>query len=305
MKLIPRLEFGKQDEDFQMYINITWNLSGTSTRLSPSTSVDYRCRWVLLATLLLKTTNYKVYDRQVLIQFVDRETNNSSVTMEGPSENQIPQEEAPTKQTDELIHVNLEDDVKCNDKQDDGDKGKKGSVVWDYFNKIPGCPVGKEKAKCSLCNVIIGCFSRNGTSAMMNHLKTVCPKSPLRNNLDKLQKTLRFEIISKEDKSRTLKAHAFNQERWNSTYTMLEVAVKYEGAFIRMVIEDNDYETFFKVNELEVVGENLKKRKKKVVEGPPLYDDFELVRDMSTDGFMNQFSLRNWAHHFHPILQML
>ncbi|KAK1398404.1 hypothetical protein POM88_008267 [Heracleum sosnowskyi] len=113
--------------------------------------------------------------------------------MEGPSENQIPQEEAPTKQTDELIHVNLEDEVKCNDKQDDGDKGKKGSVVWDYFNKIPGCPVGKEKAKCSLCNVIIGCFSRNGTSAMMNHLKTVCPKSPLRNNLDKLQKTLRYE----------------------------------------------------------------------------------------------------------------
>ncbi|KAK1370811.1 hypothetical protein POM88_036903 [Heracleum sosnowskyi] len=133
--------------------------------------------------------------------------------MEGPSENQIPQEEAPTKQTDELIHVNLEDEGKCNDKQDDGDKGKKGSVVWDYFNKIPGCPVGKEKAKCSLCNVIIGCFSRNGTSAMMNHLKTVCPKSPLRNNLDKLQKTLRFEIISKEDKSRTFKAHAFNQER--------------------------------------------------------------------------------------------
>ncbi|KAK1383553.1 hypothetical protein POM88_021288 [Heracleum sosnowskyi] len=197
----------------------------------------------------------------------------ASETMDadGPSENQTPLQEAA--QTDEKIHVNLEEEgVKCDDKDDD--KGKKSSVVWDYFNRITGCPVGKEKAKCSLCNVIIGCYSRNGTSAMMNHLKTVCPKSPLRNNLDKLQKTLQFEKITKEDKLRTVKAHTFNQVRWNSTYTMLEVAVKYEGAFIRMVIEDNDYEAFFKVNELEVVGKNSKKKKKKVVEGPPLYDDF-------------------------------
>ncbi|KAK1399333.1 hypothetical protein POM88_009196 [Heracleum sosnowskyi] len=200
----------------------------------------------------------------------------TSETMDadGPSENQTPLQEAA--QTDEKIHVNLEEEgVKCDDKDDD--KGKKSSVVWDYFNRITGCPVGKEKAKCSLCNVIIGCYSRNGTSAMMNHLKTVCPKSPLRNNLDKLQKTLQFEKITKEDKLRTVKAHTFNQDRWNSTYTMLEVAVKYEGAFIRMVIEDNDYEAFFKVNELEVVGENSKKKKKKVVEGPPLYDDFSNV----------------------------
>ncbi|KAK1355144.1 hypothetical protein POM88_048400 [Heracleum sosnowskyi] len=194
-----------------------------------------------------------------------------TMDVDGPSENQTPLQEAT--QTDEKIHVNLEEEgVKCDDKDDD--KGKKISVVWDYFNRIIGCPIGKEKAKCSLCNVIIGCYSRNGTSAMMNHLKTVCPKSPLRNNLDKLQKTLQFEKISKEDKLCTVKAHTFNQERWNSTYTMLEVSVKYEGAFIRMVIEDNDYEAFFKVNELEVVGENSKKKKKKVVEGPPLYDDF-------------------------------
>ncbi|KAL8099071.1 hypothetical protein AgCh_031673 [Apium graveolens] len=53
--------------------------------------------------------------------------------------------------------------------------------------------------------------------------------------------------------------------RWNSTYTMLEVAVKYDGAFIRMVIEDNDFEAFFKANDLEIL-ENSKKKKKKVVE---------------------------------------
>ena len=93
------------------------------------------------------------------------------------------------------IHLDSENKEKSDDKGEEicDEKAKKSSPAWDYFVKIPGCPVGKEKAKCSLCNVVIGCFSRNGTSAMMNHLKTVCPKSPLRTNLDKLQKTLRFE----------------------------------------------------------------------------------------------------------------
>ena len=72
---------------------------------------------------------------------------------------------------------------------------------------------GKEKAKCSLCNVVIGCFSWNGTSAMMNHLKTICPKSSLRTNLDKLQKTLRFEKVSSKEKFHTVNTHTFNQER--------------------------------------------------------------------------------------------
>ena len=79
---------------------------------------------------------------------------------------------------------------------------------------MKGCPEGYEKAKCKLCNVVIGCnTNRNGTSAMMNHLRTVCPKSPLHNNLDKLQKTLKFEKLSKDDKLQTLKAHTFDQEK--------------------------------------------------------------------------------------------
>ncbi|XP_063940905.1 uncharacterized protein LOC108221338 isoform X1 [Daucus carota subsp. sativus] len=88
----------------------------------------------------------------------------------------ILQQEAPQNpSTDEVIHIDLENqEVKSDDKREEicDEKAKKTSPAWDYFVKIAGCPVGKEKAKCSLCNVVIGCFSRNGTSAMMNHLKT-------------------------------------------------------------------------------------------------------------------------------------
>ncbi|KAK1384033.1 hypothetical protein POM88_021768 [Heracleum sosnowskyi] len=58
-----------------------------------------------------------------------------------------------------------------------------------------------------------------------------------------------------------------------------------------MVSEDSDYEGFFKVNDVEFMGDNSKvndlevmgdnskkkKKKKKVVEGAPLYDDFDNV----------------------------
>ena len=77
------------------------------------------------------------------------------------------------------IHVDLENqEVKSDNKGEDicDEKAKKGSPAWDY-------------------------------------LKTVCPKSPLRTNLDKLQKTLRFEKISSKDKFHTVNTHTFNQQR--------------------------------------------------------------------------------------------
>ncbi|XP_017222792.1 uncharacterized protein LOC108199480 isoform X1 [Daucus carota subsp. sativus] len=85
------------------------------------------------------------------------------------------QQQTQNPRTDEGIHVNLENEkVPTGEKQDElrDEKTKKISPAWEYFVKLEGCPVGKEKAKCRLCNVVIGCFSRNGTSAMMNHLKT-------------------------------------------------------------------------------------------------------------------------------------
>lgn len=89
------------------------------------------------------------------------------------------------------------------DKQDE--KREKSSKTWEFFEELKGYPLSFEKAKCKFYGVVIGCnTNRNGTSAMMNLLKTVCAKSPSRTNLDKLQKTLKFEKLSKDDKFQTL-----------------------------------------------------------------------------------------------------
>ncbi|KAK1360914.1 hypothetical protein POM88_045388 [Heracleum sosnowskyi] len=126
-----------------------------------------------------------------------------------------PQQEA----ANEVEHVNLVEDeeVKDDGKQEhkcDKKEGKKSSSAWKFFDEIKGCLVGFERAKCKFCKVEIGCIStRNGTSGMMNHLKMVCAKSTLRNNLDKLQKTLQFEKLSKDEKFHNLKVHTFSQER--------------------------------------------------------------------------------------------
>lgn len=66
--------------------------------------------------------------------------------------------------------------------------------------------------------------------------------------------------------------------RWNSTYLMLEVAMVYEGAFERMIIEDANYENYFKNDDNEGLWDNGKKKKKKVVKGHPNRADFSTVK---------------------------
>ncbi|XP_074362487.1 zinc finger BED domain-containing protein RICESLEEPER 2-like [Apium graveolens] len=71
--------------------------------------------------------------------------------------------------------------------------------------------------------------------------------------------------------------------RWNSTYNMLDVAVKYKGAFIRMITEDSNYEPFFKGADLGNMGAGLgvlsgnAKKKKKIVEDAHFFVDFDNV----------------------------
>ncbi|KAH9802953.1 BED-type domain-containing protein [Citrus sinensis] len=56
--------------------------------------------------------------------------------------------------------------------------------------------------------------------------------------------------------------------RWNSTYSMLNTALKFKLAFDRMALEDKLYDAYF----------NEKEGGKKKREGPPLYSDWENTR---------------------------
>ncbi|KAH9716963.1 BED-type domain-containing protein [Citrus sinensis] len=56
--------------------------------------------------------------------------------------------------------------------------------------------------------------------------------------------------------------------RWNSTYSMLNTALKFKPVFDRMALEDKLYDAYF----------NEKEGGKKKREGPPLYSDWENTR---------------------------
>lgn len=56
--------------------------------------------------------------------------------------------------------------------------------------------------------------------------------------------------------------------RWNSTYFMLSIALKFKPAFDRMTLEDKLYDAYF----------NKKEGRKKKKEGSPLYSDWESAR---------------------------
>jgi hypothetical protein len=55
------------------------------------------------------------------------------------------------------------------------------SKVWLHFTKVE--PIDKEnpKAACNYCNRMLGCHWKHGTSALMTHITSNYPTSPLRN----------------------------------------------------------------------------------------------------------------------------
>ncbi|KAK1370777.1 hypothetical protein POM88_036869 [Heracleum sosnowskyi] len=109
---------------------------------------------------------------------------------------------------------------------------------------------------------------------MMNHLKTVCAKSPLRTNFDKLQKTLKFEKLFKDDKFQTLQPHTFDQEKLRKKLALMcikeePLIVEHEG-FQELI---NEAEPKFKIpgiwtiarDYLKIYSDELSKLKKCLV----------------------------------------
>nr|KAJ0220731.1 hypothetical protein LSAT_V11C200070700 [Lactuca sativa] len=69
--------------------------------------------------------------------------------------------------------------------------------------------------------------------------------------------------------------------RWNSTYLMLETAVKYEQAFDRLYTIDSNYGAHFRSEVTDDCEGNTRKRKRKVkVIGAPSESDWETARNM-------------------------
>ena len=117
--------------------------------------------------------------------------------------------------------INIDDGKEENkEKNKEEPKSKKRSIAWEHFEVLEGCEVGNEKAKCKYCKVVMGCnIRKNGTGSMVNHLRNICVRSPLRINKDKKQKTLEFVALTKEEREKNesathnLQTHSFNQER--------------------------------------------------------------------------------------------
>jgi len=72
------------------------------------------------------------------------------------------------------------------------------SKVWLHFTKVEPIDKANPKAACNYCNRMLRCHWKHGTSALMTHLTSNYPTSPLRNleksNVPKSQ-TLLEKII--------------------------------------------------------------------------------------------------------------
>ena len=95
--------------------------------------------------------------------------------------------------------------------ESDKKNGGRRSWVWDHFTFVKGetqvpCPYFKR--------VLAAGSKRNGTSTLIQHLKSVCKKSPVYKKSDlKNQATLSFKPISIGEPSGGLASHTFSQAK--------------------------------------------------------------------------------------------
>ena len=95
--------------------------------------------------------------------------------------------------------------------ESDKKNGGRRSWVWDHFTFIKG----ETQVPCPYCKTVLAAGTkRNGTSTLIQHLKSVCKKSPVYKKSDlKNQATLSFKPILMGEPSRGLASHTFSQAK--------------------------------------------------------------------------------------------
>nr|KAJ0192287.1 hypothetical protein LSAT_V11C800399250 [Lactuca sativa] len=123
---------------------------------------------------------------------------------------------------------------------------RKISIVWDHFRKVEGA----KKTKCKYCGTLMSSNTRNDCVA---RAAIECKQKPC------------LDVDT----------------RWNSTYLMLETAVKYEQAFDRLYTIDSNYGAHFRSEVTDDCEGSTRKRKRKVkVIDAPSESDWETARNM-------------------------
>ncbi|KAA0050998.1 zinc finger BED domain-containing protein RICESLEEPER 2-like isoform X2 [Cucumis melo var. makuwa] len=160
---------------------------------------------------------------------------------------------------------------------------KQTSFVWDHFKKMQASANDEARCKCNYCSKDYACDSNScGTSTLWKHLRNQRKKYPYREE-DKGQITLTL-VPTNDGKG------ANATTRWNSTYLMLEHAIRFEKDFkiLEKEKESSDFVEYFEE------GDRGNKRF-----GPPN------VSYWLTDINKIQFILNKWSNNNNSVLSLM
>ncbi|KAF7844465.1 zinc finger BED domain-containing protein RICESLEEPER 2-like [Senna tora] len=132
------------------------------------------------------------------------------------------------------------------------------SSVWDHFVKLPLEETnGEPRAKCKYCkDHTYACdTSKHGTTSLKKHLLKCKGGDTIGKAIEKcllgwgIEKVFSITVdnaSSNDTAVAYLKKRLKNWNGWNSTYLMLEHALKFQKVFDRMEDEDDGYNAYFR-----------------------------------------------------------
>ncbi|KAE8683975.1 hypothetical protein F3Y22_tig00111164pilonHSYRG00049 [Hibiscus syriacus] len=140
-------------------------------------------------------------------------------------------------------------------KETSKDSDKRKSECWNHFWDVRDPNTGKVvQAKCKYCDNLLTYKANNGTSSMRKHLNS-CAKYPLnvKNSISSIRGAVRY-VRSSPSRAKLFDECAKRVKvlhkglvcldvttRWNSTYLILENALKFEKVFDRYKEDDNEF----------------------------------------------------------------